>query len=159
VTEPSKVEMFKRSLMLLGALEQCACCFNIGPVADTSGLLGELPVLVPGVCCAVVAIVYVRCRASGMDPSVAEAVWMAQDASAQAQVVICEVVVPENSSMMTQSLLRTATMTLTSVGRHPHIPTLWDAFSEQGRISCLEPIEGETLLGDAAFRWSGADRA
>src|SRR5437763_7039094 len=38
-------------------------------------------------------------------------------------------------------------MALTSVGRHPHIPTLWDAFSERGRnFFVFEPIEGESLL-------------
>jgi len=36
---------------------------------------------------------------------------------------------------------------LTSVGRHPHIPTLWDAFSDHGRsFFIFEPFEGESLL-------------
>jgi serine/threonine protein kinase len=77
-----------------------------------------------------------------------EAVWVAQDAQrAGSQVVICELSVPEGGTMMVQSMLRTATMSLTSVGRHPRIPTLWDAFSDQGQnFFVFEPIEGESLL-------------
>ena len=77
-----------------------------------------------------------------------EARWIAQDAQRGASpVVICELVLPENNSMVIQSTLRTATMALTSVGRHPHIPTLWDAFSDQGRnFFVFEPIDGESLL-------------
>jgi hypothetical protein len=77
-----------------------------------------------------------------------EAMWMAQDAQRSgSQVVICELAVPESSTMMVQSMLRTATMALTSVGRHPRIPTLWDAFSDQGQnFFVFEPIEGESLL-------------
>jgi serine/threonine protein kinase len=49
--------------------------------------------------------------------------------------------------MIMQSTLRAATMALTSVGRHPHIPTLWDAFSDQERnFFVFEPVEGESLL-------------
>ena len=62
-------------------------------------------------------------------------------------MVICELMLPENNSMVTQSILRTAAMALTSVGRHPHIPTLWDAFSDHGRnFFVFEPIDGESLL-------------
>jgi hypothetical protein len=77
-----------------------------------------------------------------------ESMWVAQDAQrAGSQVMICELVVPESSTMMVQSMLRTATMALTSVGRHPRIPTLWDAFSDQGQnFFVFEPIEGESLL-------------
>lgn len=77
-----------------------------------------------------------------------EAKWMAQDAQrAGSQVTICELAIPDSGPMMVQSLLRTATMALTSVGRHPHIPTLWDAFSDQGQnFFVFEPVEGETLL-------------
>ena len=84
-----------------------------------------------------------------------EAVWLGKDAHrAGSQVMITEVVLPENSSVMTQTLLRTATMALASVGRHPHIPGLWDAFSDQGRsFFVFEPVEGETLLG--RMRYSG----
>ena len=76
-----------------------------------------------------------------------EAVWIAQDAQRGAlQVMICEVMLPENS-LVTQTTLRTATMALTSVGRHPHIPTLWDAFSHQGRnFFVFEAVDGESLL-------------
>lgn len=68
--------------------------------------------------------------------------------------MITEVALPENTSVMTQTILRTATMTLASVGRHPRIPGLWDAFSDQGRsFFVFEPIEGETLMG--RIRYSG----
>jgi serine/threonine protein kinase len=77
-----------------------------------------------------------------------EASWIAQDAQRGAsQVMICELVFPENDSVVVQSTLRTATMALTSVGRHPHIPTLWDAFSDRGRnFFVFEPVQGESLL-------------
>lgn len=76
-----------------------------------------------------------------------EAVWIAQDAGrGGSQVMVCEVMLPENS-LVTQTTLRTATIALTSVGRHPHIPTLWDAFSYQGRnFFVFEAIDGESLL-------------
>lgn len=78
-----------------------------------------------------------------------EAVWIGKDAHrAGSQVMITEVVLPENTSVMALTLLRTATMTLVNLGRHPHIPGLWDAFSDQGRsFFVFEPIEGETLMG------------
>jgi serine/threonine protein kinase len=78
---------------------------------------------------------------------VSEAMWIAQDAQRSgSQVMICELVVPESNSMMVQSMLRTATMALTSVGRHPNIPTLWDAFSDQGQnFFVFESFEGESL--------------
>lgn len=81
-------------------------------------------------------------------PGVSEAMWLAQDAQRSgARVMLCELIMPESSSMMMQSMLRTATMALTSVGRHPHIPTLWDAFGDQGRnFFVFEPVEGESLL-------------
>ncbi len=84
-----------------------------------------------------------------------EAVWIGRDAHRSgSQVLICEVVLPENTSVMTQTILRTATMTLASIGRHPHIPALWDAFSDQGRsFFVFEPIEGESLM--ARMRYSG----
>jgi serine/threonine protein kinase len=84
-----------------------------------------------------------------------EAVWIGKDAHrAGSQVMICEVVLPENTSVMTQTILRTATMTLATIGRHPHIPALWDAFSDQGRsFFVFEPIEGESLM--TRMRYSG----
>ena len=84
-----------------------------------------------------------------------EAVWIGKDAHrAGSQVMITEVVLPENTSVVTQTILRTATMALATVGRHPHIPGLWDAFSDQGRsFFVFEPIEGETLMG--RMRYSG----
>ncbi len=77
-----------------------------------------------------------------------EASWSAQDAQrAGSQVVMRELVLPENSSVMMQSSLRNATMALSQVGRHPHIPTLWDAFSDRGRnFFVFEPFDGESLL-------------
>jgi len=45
-------------------------------------------------------------------------------------------------------------MTLASIGRHPHIPALWDAFSDHGRsFFVFEPIEGESLI--TRMRYSG----
>jgi serine/threonine protein kinase len=68
--------------------------------------------------------------------------------------MIKEVVLPENTSLVTQTILRTATMALVNVGRHPHIPGLWDAFSDQGRsFFVFEPVDGETLMG--RMRYSG----
>ncbi|MHB8596090.1 MAG: serine/threonine protein kinase [Ktedonobacteraceae bacterium] len=77
-----------------------------------------------------------------------EARWVAQDAQrAGSEVVMRELVLPENSSVMMQSSLRNATMALSQVGRHPHIPTLWDAFSDRGRnFFVFEPFDGESLL-------------
>ncbi len=84
-----------------------------------------------------------------------EAIWLGKDAHRRgSQVMICEVVLPENASVMTQTILRTATMTLVSVGRHPHIPALWDAFSDQGRsFFVFELIEGDSLM--TRMRYSG----
>lgn len=49
-------------------------------------------------------------------------------------------------------------MALASIGRHPHIPTLWDAFSDQGRsFFVFEPIDGESLL--SRLRHSGRTMA
>jgi Protein kinase domain len=77
-----------------------------------------------------------------------EATWIAQDAQRGAsQVMICELILPENGAMVLQSTLRSATMALISVGRHPHIPALWDAFSDRGRnFFVFEPVQGESLL-------------
>jgi serine/threonine protein kinase len=61
--------------------------------------------------------------------------------------MICEVVLPNLSSITTQSKLRAATMSLATVSRYPYIPTLLDAFSEQERtFFVFEPIDGESLL-------------
>lgn len=77
-----------------------------------------------------------------------EAVWIGRDSQRGGQqVMICEVALPETGSVMSQSILRTATMSLANVGRHPRIPALWDAFGDQGRsFFVFEPVEGETLL-------------
>jgi Protein tyrosine and serine/threonine kinase len=77
-----------------------------------------------------------------------EARWVAQDAQrGGAPVAIRELVLPENSSVMMQATLRSATMALSQVGRHPHIPTLWDAFSDKGcNFFVFEPFDGESLL-------------
>ncbi|HKV58489.1 MAG TPA: protein kinase, partial [Ktedonobacteraceae bacterium] len=77
-----------------------------------------------------------------------EAAWIGRDSQRGGQqVVICEVALPETASVMSQSILRTATMSLANVGRHPRIPALWDAFGDQGHsFFVFEPIEGESLL-------------
>lgn len=84
-----------------------------------------------------------------------EATWIAQDAQRSAlPVVICEVTLPTTGLVTIQSMLRTATVNLNAVGHHPHVPTLWDAFSEQERnFFAFEPIEGESLL--ARMRHTG----
>ena len=84
-----------------------------------------------------------------------EAVWLGQDAHrGGAQVMICEVVLPEANSVMTQTLLRTATMSLVNVGRHRHIPALWDAFSDQGRsFFVFERVDGEAVY--SRLRYTG----
>lgn len=82
-----------------------------------------------------------------------EAAWVGRDSQRGGQqVVICEVALPDTASVMSQSILRTATMSLANVGRHPRIPSLWDAFSDQGRsFFVFEPIEGESLLQRLRF--------
>ena len=76
-----------------------------------------------------------------------EATWIGQDAQRGAsQVMICEVSLPNSNSIVVQSILRSATMALTSVGRHPHIASLSDAFSDRGRhFFVFEPVEGDSL--------------
>ena len=77
-----------------------------------------------------------------------ETMWVAQDAQhADARVMICELAVPESGLLMVRSLLRAATISLTSIGRHPRIPMLWDVFSERRRhFFVFEPVNGESLL-------------
>jgi hypothetical protein len=74
--------------------------------------------------------------------------WLAQDAQRGAsQVMISEVKLPESNPMIVQSTLRTAMMVLSSIGRYPHIPALWDAFSDRGRhFFVFEPVDGESLM-------------
>ena len=76
-----------------------------------------------------------------------EVTWVAQDKQrGGSQVMMCELVLPDSASVIMQSLLRATTVALTSVGRHPHIPTLWDAFSDQAHnFFVFEPIAGESL--------------
>src|SRR5437588_3071953 len=51
-----------------------------------------------------------------------EATWVGKDAHrGGGQVTICEVMLPEGGSVMTQTTLRTATMTVARVGRQPRI--------------------------------------
>jgi serine/threonine protein kinase len=84
-----------------------------------------------------------------------EGIWIGKDAQRNsAKVIITEVVLPEGTSVMSQTLLRTATMALANVGRHRHIPALWDAFSDHGRsFFIFEPIEGESFF--SRLRFSG----
>lgn len=77
-----------------------------------------------------------------------EASWIAQDVQrAGFQVIMRELVLPENVASTMQAALQVATMSLASVGRNTHLPTLLDAFSERGRnFFVFAPIEGESLL-------------
>ena len=77
-----------------------------------------------------------------------EAMWIGQDAQrGGSQVMIWEVVLPEMASSGIQARLRAATMGLASISRHPRVPTLSDAFSDQERtFFVFEPIVGESLL-------------
>jgi serine/threonine protein kinase len=77
-----------------------------------------------------------------------EAMWIGQDAQrGGSQVMIWEVVLPEMASSAIQARLRAATMALASISRHPRVPTLSDAFSDQERtFFVFEPIAGESLL-------------
>lgn len=76
-----------------------------------------------------------------------EAAWIGYDTLRRAPVMICEVVTPESISLMTRSMLHTATLALLAVGRHPHIAALLDAFSDQGRSFFVsELVEGESLM-------------
>jgi len=77
-----------------------------------------------------------------------EAMWVGQDAQrGGSQVMIWEVALPEMASSAIQARLRAATMALASISRHPRVPTLTDAFSDQERtFFVFEPIAGESLL-------------
>lgn len=77
-----------------------------------------------------------------------EATWIAQDArQGAAPVTICELVLPNMDSPSIQAALQHATMTLIAIGGHRRIPSLEDAFSEQGRsFFVFQTYEGESLL-------------
>lgn len=77
-----------------------------------------------------------------------ETVWHAQDAQrSMMSVMLCELYAPESSSIAVQGMLRAATIALTSIGRYPHVPTLWDVFSERDRnFFVFEPVYGESLV-------------
>lgn len=77
-----------------------------------------------------------------------EATWTAEDAQrGGARVTVTEVVIPDTDPMVVHSTLRAATLALSSVGRHSHIPALWDAFSDHGRsFFVFETVEGESIL-------------
>jgi hypothetical protein len=90
-----------------------------------------------------------------------ETMWLALDAQRHGELVmVCEVgavsgnlavgsaaTTVESSAIALQTMLRNAIVTLTSIGRHAHIPALWDAFSEQGRhFFVFEAAGGESLL-------------
>ncbi len=76
-----------------------------------------------------------------------EAVWIGRDAHrGGGQVMICEVVIPDNASVLTQSIMRNATLALASVGRHSHATTLWDAFNDAGcGFFVFEFVDGQSL--------------
>ena len=77
-----------------------------------------------------------------------ETVWQAQDAQrSMMSVMLCELYAPGSSSIAVQGMLRAATIALTSVGRYPPVPTLWDVFSERDRnFFVFEPVYGESLV-------------
>jgi len=77
-----------------------------------------------------------------------ETFWHAQDAQrSMMSVMLCELYTPEISSIVIQGLLRSATIALTSAGRYPQVPTLWDVFSERDRnFFVFEPVYGESLV-------------
>ena len=77
-----------------------------------------------------------------------EAFWIAQDAQRSGyRVLLCELVIPGQSISLVQSLQRTSTIALASIGRHTIIPTLWDVFSEYDRhFFVFKPVPGESLL-------------
>jgi hypothetical protein len=79
---------------------------------------------------------------------VCETVWHAQDAQrSMMSVMLCELYAPGSSSIAVQGMLRAATIALTSVGRYPPVPTLWDVFSERDRnFFVFEPVYGESLV-------------
>lgn len=81
-------------------------------------------------------------------PGVVEATWIGRDLKrGGAQVTICEVVVPDLTSLIKQSNLQHASRALAAAGRDPRVATLREAFSDQGRgFFVFEPIEGDTLL-------------
>lgn len=81
--------------------------------------------------------------------SMYEAMWVAQDGQrGGASAMVCEVVVSDITSMKVQSMLRAATIALTSAGRRARIPAMRDVFSDQGRsFFVFEPVSGESLLG------------
>lgn len=77
-----------------------------------------------------------------------ETMWHAQDAQrSMTSVMLCELYTPGSSSIAVQGMLRAATIALTSVGRYPHVPTLWDVFGERDRnFFVFEPVYGESLV-------------
>lgn len=81
-------------------------------------------------------------------PGMYEANWIAQNMQhAGFPVMIHELVLPEQVALTMQNALQATTISLASVGRNTHLPTLLDAFSERGRhFFVFTPIEGESLL-------------
>jgi serine/threonine protein kinase len=76
-----------------------------------------------------------------------EASWIGYDSRQEKQVMICEVVIPDHLSLDKRSIMRTAASALGSLNPYPHIPSLLEAFSSQGRaFFVFERAEGETLL-------------
>ncbi len=79
---------------------------------------------------------------------VSETHWLAQDLQHQGKTVtICEVIVPPSySPAVVQAFLKTATMSLTAIGRQPNVSSVWDVFAEQGHnFFVFEVPEGESL--------------
>lgn len=80
-------------------------------------------------------------------PGTFEVTWVAQDAQrGRTPVLLREVVIAEGRESA-QSILRSATVSLMAAGQLPRVPSLWDAFTENGRnFFCFEPIEGNSLM-------------
>lgn len=80
-----------------------------------------------------------------------EATWIGRDLQQEKQVMICEVVVPEQYSAQTLSIMHAATTSLLSVRQSAHLTPILDAFSDQGRSFFVFALPaGETL--DAKLR-------
>jgi serine/threonine protein kinase len=75
-----------------------------------------------------------------------EATWIGRDLQQEKQVMICEVVVPEQYSAQTLSIMHAATTSLLSVRQSAHLTPILDAFRDQERsFFVFAPPAGETL--------------
>ncbi|MBV9230966.1 MAG: hypothetical protein JOZ18_16770 [Chloroflexi bacterium] len=74
--------------------------------------------------------------------------WRAQDLlQGGANVIVCEMELPDIKAIAEQASLRAAMRALSSAGRNPHVPSLLDVFRDHGRdFFVFQDIEGESLL-------------